>query len=38
MIAGGAEATIAGIGIAGFAAMFALSRRNDEPERASTNF
>ncbi len=35
MVAGGAEATIAGIGIAGFAAMFALSRRNDEPERAS---
>ncbi len=35
MIAGGAEATIAGIGIAGFAAMFALSRRNDEPARAS---
>lgn len=35
MIAGGAEATIAGIGIAGFSAMFALSRRNDEPERAS---
>lgn len=35
MIAGGAEATIAGIGIAGFAAMFALSRRNDEPTRAS---
>jgi 3-oxoacyl-[acyl-carrier-protein] synthase II len=35
MIAGGAEATIAGIGIAGFSAMFALSRRNDEPQRAS---
>lgn len=35
MVAGGAEATIFGIGIAGFAAMFALSRRNDEPERAS---
>jgi 3-oxoacyl-[acyl-carrier-protein] synthase II len=35
MIAGGAEATIAGIGIAGFSAMFALSRRNAEPERAS---
>lgn len=35
MVAGGAEATIAGIGIAGFGAMFALSRRNDEPERAS---
>ncbi len=35
MVAGGAEATIAGIGIAGFSAMFALSRRNNEPERAS---
>lgn len=35
IVAGGAEATIAGIGIAGFSAMFALSRRNNEPERAS---
>ena len=35
MIAGGAEATISPIGIAGFSAMFALSRRNDEPKRAS---
>jgi 3-oxoacyl-[acyl-carrier-protein] synthase II len=35
MIAGGAEATITPIGIAGFSAMFALSRRNDEPTRAS---
>jgi 3-oxoacyl-[acyl-carrier-protein] synthase II len=35
MVAGGAEATIAGIGIAGFTQMFALSRRNAEPERAS---
>jgi 3-oxoacyl-[acyl-carrier-protein] synthase II len=35
MIAGGAEATITPIGIGGFSAMFALSRRNDEPERAS---
>ncbi len=35
MFAGGAEATITGIGIAGFSAMFALSRRNDEPTRAS---
>jgi 3-oxoacyl-[acyl-carrier-protein] synthase II len=35
MIAGGAEATITPIGIAGFSAMFALSRRNDAPERAS---
>jgi 3-oxoacyl-[acyl-carrier-protein] synthase II len=35
MVAGGAEATISPIGIAGFSAMFALSRRNDEPHRAS---
>src|SRR5688572_4117475 len=35
MIAGGAEATITPIGIAGFSAMFALSRRNDDPQRAS---
>ena len=35
MVAGGAEATITPIGIAGFGAMFALCRRNDEPERAS---
>ncbi|GMV12664.1 MAG: beta-ketoacyl-[acyl-carrier-protein] synthase II [Sorangiineae bacterium PRO1] len=35
MVAGGAEATITPIGIAGFSAMFALSRRNAEPTRAS---
>jgi 3-oxoacyl-[acyl-carrier-protein] synthase II len=35
MVAGGAEATISPIGIAGFGAMFALSRRNDDPQRAS---
>jgi len=35
MIAGGAEATITPVAIAGFSAMFALSRRNAEPERAS---
>jgi 3-oxoacyl-[acyl-carrier-protein] synthase II len=35
MLAGGAEATITGLGIGGFAAMFALSRRNAEPEKAS---
>jgi 3-oxoacyl-[acyl-carrier-protein] synthase II len=35
MVAGGAEATISPIGIAGFSAMFALSRRNDAPEKAS---
>jgi 3-oxoacyl-[acyl-carrier-protein] synthase II len=35
MLAGGAEATITGLGIAGFSAMHALSKRNDEPARAS---
>jgi 3-oxoacyl-[acyl-carrier-protein] synthase II len=35
MLAGGAEATICPIGIAGFAQARALSLRNDEPERAS---
>jgi 3-oxoacyl-[acyl-carrier-protein] synthase II len=35
MVAGGAEATITPVGIAGFEAMLALSRRNDDPERAS---
>jgi 3-oxoacyl-[acyl-carrier-protein] synthase II len=34
-LAGGAEASIVEIGVAGFSAMRALSRRNDEPERAS---
>jgi 3-oxoacyl-[acyl-carrier-protein] synthase II len=34
MIAGGAEATITRVAIGGFGAMFALSRRNDEPQRA----
>jgi 3-oxoacyl-[acyl-carrier-protein] synthase II len=38
MICGGAEATITPIGIAGFSAMFALSRRNDQPEKASRPF
>jgi 3-oxoacyl-[acyl-carrier-protein] synthase II len=38
MIAGGAEAAITPTGIAGFSAMFALSRRNDEPTRASRPF
>jgi 3-oxoacyl-[acyl-carrier-protein] synthase II len=38
MIAGGAEAAITATGIAGFSAMFALSRRNDAPERASRPF
>lgn len=35
MLAGGSEATITGLGIGGFNAMFALSKRNAEPERAS---
>lgn len=35
MIAGGAEAAITGMGVGGFAAMRALSTRNDEPEKAS---
>ncbi len=35
MLAGGAEATVTALGIAGFASMFALSRRNDAPEKAS---
>jgi len=35
MLVGGAEAAITGLGIGGFGAMFALSRRNDEPHRAS---
>jgi 3-oxoacyl-[acyl-carrier-protein] synthase II len=35
MICGGAEACITPLGIAGFAAMRALSTRNDEPARAS---
>ena len=38
MIAGGAEAAISPTGIAGFGAMFALSRRNAEPQRASRPF
>jgi 3-oxoacyl-[acyl-carrier-protein] synthase II len=35
MICGGAEAAITPMGIGGFAAMRALSLRNDEPQRAS---
>ena len=38
MIAGGAEAAITPMGIGGFCAMRALSRRNDEPEKASRPF
>lgn len=35
MIAGGAESTVCKLGIGGFAAMKALSTRNDDPEAAS---
>jgi 3-oxoacyl-[acyl-carrier-protein] synthase II len=38
VIAGGAEAAITPLGLGGFAAMKALSTRNDEPERASRPF
>jgi 3-oxoacyl-[acyl-carrier-protein] synthase II len=38
MIAGGTEAPISRVGIAGFDAMRALSRRNDDPKRASRPF
>jgi 3-oxoacyl-[acyl-carrier-protein] synthase II len=38
MIAGGSEAAITPMGIGGFAAMRAMSTRNDEPERASRPF
>ncbi|MFW6087911.1 MAG: beta-ketoacyl-[acyl-carrier-protein] synthase II, partial [Myxococcota bacterium] len=37
-VAGGAEASISGLGVGGFAAMKALSTRNDEPEEASRPF
>jgi 3-oxoacyl-[acyl-carrier-protein] synthase II len=37
-IAGGAEASVTPLGVAGFAAMRALSKRNDEPQRASRPF
>ncbi|MDQ3541283.1 MAG: beta-ketoacyl-ACP synthase II [Chloroflexota bacterium] len=38
MIAGGGEAPVTRMGIAGFNAMGALSRRNDDPTRASRPF
>lgn len=38
MIAGGSEAAITPMGVGGFAAMRALSTRNDEPERACRPF
>ncbi|MEY2438749.1 MAG: 3-oxoacyl-[acyl-carrier-protein] synthase [Verrucomicrobiota bacterium] len=37
-LAGGSEASIVAIGLAGFSAMKALSTRNDDPERASRPF
>jgi 3-oxoacyl-[acyl-carrier-protein] synthase II len=38
MLAGGTEAPVTGVGIAGFGAMRALSRRNADPKRASRPF
>jgi 3-oxoacyl-[acyl-carrier-protein] synthase II len=38
MVAGGAEATVTPVGISGFEAMFALSKRNDDPAHASRPF
>lgn len=37
-VAGGSEATVTGLGVGGFNAMRALSKRNDEPTRASRPF
>ena len=38
VVAGGSEAPISRLGVGGFASMKALSKRNDEPERASRPF
>lgn len=38
MFAGGTEATVVPLGLAGFGAMKAMSTRNDEPKRASRPF
>ncbi len=38
MVAGGAEATVTPVGIGGFEAMMALSKRNDDPKGASRPF
>src|SRR2546430_6501052 len=37
-LAGGSEASIVAVGFAGFFAVKALNKRNDEPERASRPF
>ena len=38
MVTGGAEATVTPVGIGGFEAMYALSKRNDDPQAASRPF
>ncbi len=38
MITGGSEAALTGLGLASFCSLKALSRRNDEPEKASRPF
>jgi 3-oxoacyl-[acyl-carrier-protein] synthase II len=38
MVSGGAEAVVGALGMSGFMTMKALSRRNDEPQRASRPF
>lgn len=38
MVTGGSESTVCPLGVGGFAAMKALSTRNDDPERASRPF
>ena len=38
MVCGGTEAPVSRVGIAGFAAMRAISRRNEDPQRASRPF
>jgi 3-oxoacyl-[acyl-carrier-protein] synthase II len=38
MVCGGSEAPVTRVGIAGFGAMRAISRRNDDPKRASRPF
>jgi 3-oxoacyl-[acyl-carrier-protein] synthase II len=38
MFGGGSEAAVTGVSVAGFSALRALSRRNDDPARASRPF